>query len=315
MPPELVGEVMGYCGSPMLRLDGPSEMVYTKHTPRYNTFNRDRVLYGIETFHVGNGFRGARIVEASTGVIGRLPIPSIEPHYIGVESCCYDSSRSCLFVSYIFWARSGDGSHLVGYRMPSRSIFLNIELPFSKSACTHAMAVVDDILYIAVRSSRIGLYFVRWRESTELKLALLPDLQRVSSSGSMFLHAVPGDPQSINLKFKSESVWHQVRIRMVRREPFMNFEAIKDMRVEAEKIEGFLAPIIGSSPPLYLSLSADGTTCFLRSQDGLKKVAEFDLGGESSPTDILADGRWTLGYYRFLNGSSYFVRFQPYVCE
>ncbi|KAF4710595.1 hypothetical protein FOZ63_019265, partial [Perkinsus olseni] len=209
MPPELVGEVMDYCGRPILRMDGPSEMVYTKHTPRYNTFNRDRVLYSIEEFHVGYGVKGARTVEASTGVVGRLPIPSIEPHYIGVASCYHDSSRSCLFVSYIFRARSGDGSYLVGYRMPSRSIFLNIELPFLGTGCSHAVAVVEDILYIAVRSSRIDLYFVQWRESTELKLALLPDLERVSSSGSMFLHAVPGDSQSINLQYKSESIWHQ----------------------------------------------------------------------------------------------------------
>ncbi|KAF4706582.1 hypothetical protein FOZ63_027633 [Perkinsus olseni] len=315
MPPELVGEVMGYCGRPILRMDGPSEMVYTKDTPCYNTFKRDNVLYSIEVFHVGNGVRGARIVEVSTGVVGRLSIPSIEPHHVNVASCYYDSSRSCLFVSYIFQARSGDGSHLVGYRMPSRSIFLNIELPFSNFACTHAMAVVDDILYIAMRSSRICLYFVQWRESTELKLALLPDLQRVSSSGSMFLRAVPGGPQSVNLQFKSESVWHQVRIQMVRREPFMRFEAVKDMRVEAEKIEGFLVPVVGSSPPLHLSVSDDKTSASLRTQDGLKKVAVFDLGEESPPAEILADGRWTLGYYRFLNGTSYFVRFQPYVCE
>ncbi|KAF4750485.1 hypothetical protein FOZ63_019559, partial [Perkinsus olseni] len=48
MPPELVGEVMDYCGRPMLRMDGPSEMVYAKE----GFFESRRATpHGLNIFH------------------------------------------------------------------------------------------------------------------------------------------------------------------------------------------------------------------------------------------------------------------------
>ncbi|KAF4679997.1 hypothetical protein FOZ60_014260 [Perkinsus olseni] len=163
-----------------------------------------------------------------------------------------------------------------------------------------AMAAAGDLLYMALDSLNINVLFLEWTRSKGWKLAYHLEFPRDGHRDerrSASLHAVPGVRRSISLQYKSQSTWHQVEVNVVRSQPF-KFEAVQNVHVEAERIEGSLVPVM-TDPPMYLSVSTDGNSCCLRSQSGLRKVAEFELSGEQFPGNhIISACRWTLAYFK-----------------
>ncbi|KAF4698002.1 hypothetical protein FOZ63_008183, partial [Perkinsus olseni] len=94
MPPELVGEVMNYCGTPILRMDGPSEQVATKLDPinlEY-AFIDDGEIYRVV------------VVDGDICVVGshtRECLYTTKKHtcQIHLQAWCYDAEHRRLFIS------------------------------------------------------------------------------------------------------------------------------------------------------------------------------------------------------------------------
>ncbi|KAF4685046.1 hypothetical protein FOZ60_006984 [Perkinsus olseni] len=325
MPPELVGEVMGYCGTPIPRLDGPSEEVATKLDPinlEY-AFVDDGEIYRIVAVDGDICAVGSHTRECLYTTKKRMG-------QIRLQAWCYDAEHRRLFISYFY--DDGRGFHsstnyeLIGYSFPQSHVFLEMILDTLSmrdlEQCSFCAA--EDFLYLTFLSPvAVDVYYIRWAESKVAKLAysLAIPANRGWSPPIIpcdSLYTFSSAPSSLDVLYVTTSIWHQARFRIVRSHPFIKFEAFRSVRAKAEGFEGRLIPILGSKPPLYVSRPRDGGTCHLRSANELRKLAEFDLGTHL-PDYFIVDGRWTLGclnqYYYLRRRYFHFMRFHPYVDE
>ncbi|KAF4653312.1 hypothetical protein FOZ61_009067 [Perkinsus olseni] len=330
MPPELVGEVMGYCGSPMLRMDGPSEEMPTMMNPLDLDY---AFIDDGEMYHVQCSNGTIDIIRSHTGALACICWSSRYISEVDVHECCYDAENRRLFISYSHGQGRIMHHGLVGYSFSDKRVFLEVDLDTLSNRHVQccSLSAAGDFLYIAcMRSGVIDVYYIQWSKSKEVKLAY--SVATAKGPLRVFLRALPTAPSSVNVLYQyvserpSETVLvrkcRQVKLRIVRSEPFIKFEAIQNMTTEAEEIDGDPTPLLGSKPPMYFFQPTEGGTCCLRSADDLRKLAEFDLGGGELPAcRIIVDGRWTLGYFRAVDGEDnvfgtyHLVRFHPYVNE
>ncbi|KAF4659759.1 hypothetical protein FOZ61_003816 [Perkinsus olseni] len=319
MPPELVGEVMGYCGTPILRLDGPSEEVATKLDP-FNleyAFIDDGELYHIVAVDGDICAVGSHTREC-------LYMTKDHTCQTHLRAWCYDSEHRRLFISYSYGHGRGFHYELIGYSFPQSHVFFEMNLDtFSMrdlEDCSFCPA--EDILYLTFLSPvAVDVYYIRWAESKVAKLAYslaIPASGEPPITRYHGLYTFSSAPSSVDVLYMTNSICHHVKLSMVRSDRLIKFEASRSLRAKAEGFEGRLIPILGSKPPLYVSRPRDGGTCHLRSANELRKLAEFDLGTRP-PDYIIVDGRWTLGclnqYYHLHRRYFHFMRFHPYVDE
>ncbi|KAF4746002.1 hypothetical protein FOZ63_005904, partial [Perkinsus olseni] len=331
MPPELVGEVMGYCGTPILRLDGLSEEVATLMHPLDLEY---AFIDNGEVYHVEGRNSSIALLRSHTRALKYIYSPKNHMTHIKLYGCCYDAEHRRLFIFYAYDNGPSVRYALVGYSFSEERIFLDMDLDtFSNKSGIYSLSAAGDFVYMAfTRRFAVDVYYIRWAKSKEAKLAY--SFGTVHSPERLSVLALPTSPPSVNVLYQympympmeepglSSCVfsYHQLRLQMVRSQPFIKFKAVKIMRVESER--GFLVPIIGSHPPLYVSHFKVGNEVHLHSADNLRELAELYLAEAKLENGrMIVDGRWTLGYLRRLdskyNGSGYhhLVRVHPYVDE
>ncbi|KAF4679996.1 hypothetical protein FOZ60_014259 [Perkinsus olseni] len=91
-----------------------------------------------------------------------------------------------------------------------------------------SISAAGDFLYMAfARPAAIEVLSVQWSRSEDVKLVAAVEVDH--RVGQTLLHASPSAPSSLDVLYMTNSVWHHVKLSMVRSHPFIKFEASRSI--------------------------------------------------------------------------------------